>query len=133
MVAEEAVVAVVAGVLIGPGVHTSCSNDRFELRSEMSVAVSEEWKGSALDCNRGRALLMPDLDGGGYCPPLYRSGRFSPQILRLNPLQFCRGHDRYGLGMSADKRDKDQRKIEKDNGRDEKEKGLKERRKDNGK
>jgi hypothetical protein len=33
MVAEEAVVAVVAGVeaLIGPGVHTSCSNDRFEL------------------------------------------------------------------------------------------------------
>jgi len=32
MVAEEAVVAVVAGVeaLIGPGVHTSCSNDRFE-------------------------------------------------------------------------------------------------------
>lgn len=34
MVAEEAVVAVVAGVeaLIGPGVHTSCSNDRFELK-----------------------------------------------------------------------------------------------------
>ncbi len=33
MVAEEAVVAVVAGVeeLVGPGVHTSCSNDRFEL------------------------------------------------------------------------------------------------------
>jgi hypothetical protein len=34
MVAEEAVVAVVAGVLIGPGVHTSCSNDRFELTRE---------------------------------------------------------------------------------------------------
>lgn len=35
MVAEEAVVAVVAGVeaLIGPGVHTSCSNDRFELKT----------------------------------------------------------------------------------------------------
>jgi len=34
MVAEEAVVAVVAEVeaLIGPGVHTSCSNDRFELK-----------------------------------------------------------------------------------------------------
>ena len=33
MVAEEAVVAVVAGVelLRGPGVHTSCSKDRFEL------------------------------------------------------------------------------------------------------
>jgi hypothetical protein len=35
VVAEEAVVAVVAGVeaLIGPGVHTSCSNDRFELKT----------------------------------------------------------------------------------------------------
>jgi hypothetical protein len=33
MVAEEADVAVVATVelLRGPGVHTSCSNDRFEL------------------------------------------------------------------------------------------------------
>jgi hypothetical protein len=50
------------------------------------VAVSEERRGSALDCNRWRALLMPDLDGGGYGPPLYRSGRFSSQILRLNPL-----------------------------------------------
>jgi len=30
MVAEEAVVAVVVGVEIGPGVHASCSNDRFE-------------------------------------------------------------------------------------------------------
>ena len=38
MVADEAVVAVVAGVeaLIGPGVHTSCSNERFELRSHFS-------------------------------------------------------------------------------------------------
>jgi hypothetical protein len=74
---------------------------------------------------------MPDLDGGGYRPPLYRSGRFSSQILRLNPLQIGRGHDRYGLGMMlADKRDKDQSKNEKDNGGDEKEMGLKER-KDN--
>ena len=38
MVADEAVVAVVAGVevLIGPGVHTSCSNDRFELKITFS-------------------------------------------------------------------------------------------------
>jgi hypothetical protein len=74
---------------------------------------------------------MPDLDGGGYRPPLYRSGRFSSQILRLNPLQFGRGHDRYGLGVLADKRDNDQSKNEKDKGGDEKEKDLKERRKDN--
>jgi len=70
---------------------------------------------------------MPDLDGGGYCPPLYRS---SSQSLRLNPLQIGHGHDRYRLGMLADKRDKDQSKNEKDNGGDEKEMGLKER-KDN--
>ena len=76
---------------------------------------------------------MPDLDGGGYRPPLYRSGRLSSQILGLNPLQIGRGHDRYRLGMSADKRDKDQRENEKDTGVDEKENDLKERRKDNGK
>lgn len=76
---------------------------------------------------------MPNLDGGGYCPPLYRSGRFSSQILRLNPLQIGCGHDRYRRGMSADKKDKDQSKNEKDRGGDEKEKDLKERRKDNGK
>lgn len=76
---------------------------------------------------------MPDLDGGGDCPPLYRGSRFTSQILRLNPLQIGRGHDRYGLGMLADKRDKDQSKNEKDKGGDEKEKDLNERRKENGK
>jgi hypothetical protein len=76
---------------------------------------------------------MPDLDGGGYCPPLYRSGGLSSQILGLNPLQIGCGHDRYRLGMSADKRDKDRSENEKDTGADEKEEDLNERRKDNGK
>lgn len=41
MVAEEADVAVVAGV---EGVHTSCSNDRFELKDafQRSATVCEE-------------------------------------------------------------------------------------------
>lgn len=88
-VAEEAVVAVVATVelLGGPGVHTSCSNDRLELMRVSSGAVSAERVWSALYCDRWRAFLMPDLDGWGDCPPLYRGGRLSPQILRYNPLQ----------------------------------------------
>jgi hypothetical protein len=76
---------------------------------------------------------MPDLDGGGDCPPLDRGSRFTSQILRLNPLQIGRGHDRYGHGMLADKRDEDQSKNEKDKRGDEKEKYLNERRKGNGK
>jgi hypothetical protein len=75
---------------------------------------------------------MPDLDGGGNCPPLYRGSRFTSQILRLNPLQIGRGHDRYRLGMLADKRDEGQSKNEKDKRGDEKEKDLNERRKGNG-
>ncbi len=44
IVAEEAVVAVVAGVdaLMGPGVHTSCSNDRFELTRAHISDIREE-------------------------------------------------------------------------------------------
>jgi hypothetical protein len=75
---------------------------------------------------------MPDLDGGGNCPPLYRGSRFTSQILRLNPLQIGRGHDRCRLGMLADKRDEGQSKNEKDKRGDEKEKDLNERRKGNG-
>jgi hypothetical protein len=43
MVTEEALVAVVATVelLRGPGVHTSCSNDRFELAKEISGTDSQ--------------------------------------------------------------------------------------------
>lgn len=75
---------------------------------------------------------MPDLDGGGDCPPLYRGRGFAPQILRLNSLQIGRGHERYRLGMLADKREKDKNKNGKDKGGDEKEKDLNERRKENG-
>ena len=76
VVTEEALVALVATVelLGGPGVHTSCSNDRFEL-AEQTLAlgtVSTERRWSALYRNRWWAFLMPDLDGWGYCPPLYR-------------------------------------------------------------
>lgn len=91
-VAEEALVAVVAMVelLGGPGVHTSCSNDRFELTRAVithQTNVREERRLSALYGDRWRAFLMPDLDGGGDSSPLYRSGRFPSDILRLDPLQ----------------------------------------------
>ena len=78
---------------------------------------------------------MPDLDGGGDCPPLYCGSRFPSQFLRLNPLQIGRGHNRYALGMLADKRDKDESRKEKDKKGfrgDEKKKDLKARRKENG-
>jgi hypothetical protein len=75
---------------------------------------------------------MPDLDGGGDCPPLYRGSRFTSQIRGLNPLQIGRGHEKYRLGMLADKRDEDKSKNGKDKGGDEKEKDLNERRRENG-
>lgn len=110
-VAEEALVAMVE-LLRGPGVHTSCSNDRFELTRRTSGTVSAERRWSALNCNWRRAFLMPDFDGGGYCPPFYRGSRFSSQVLRLHPFQVGRGHDRYREGMSTYKREKEQRKME---------------------
>jgi hypothetical protein len=89
VVADEALVALVATVELvgGPGVHTSCSNDRLELAEQRpaSGTVSTERRWSALNRNRWWAFLMPDLDGGGYCPPLYGSRRFSSQVLGLDP------------------------------------------------
>jgi len=72
---------------------------------------------------------MPDLDGGGDCPPLYRGSRFPSQILRLHPLQIGRGHDRHRLGMLADKRER----MKMTRGETKrKKKDLKVRRKENG-